>query len=196
MFEFIIGDIVNIKDDYLILQNNGIGYKIFTSTNTMSKVDIGKKNQMLYTQLHVREDGLFLFGFSSEEEMEMFKLLLLVTKVGPKVGIGVLSTLTPNMIKRAITTKDIDALCKAPGIGKKTAERIILELKDRIDKNIEIIGDDVEENNLGNHEEALQALMSLGYSRLEIEKVIRQIDTTNRDIEFIIKETLKRLSKH
>lgn len=196
MFEFIIGDIVNIKDDYLILQNNGIGYKIFTSTNTMSKVEIGKKDQMLYTQLHVREDGLFLFGFSSEEEMEMFKLLLLVTKVGPKVGIGVLSTLTPNMIKLAILNKDINMLCKAPGIGKKTAERIILELKDRIDKNIEIINESSEDESLNKHQEAIEALMSLGYTRIEIEKAIRNLDTTNMDIEVIIKETLKKLSKH
>ncbi len=121
MFEFLIGDIVNINNDYIVLQNNGIGYKVFTSSNSIMNIDIGKKDQMLFTQLHVRDDGLFLFGFTTEEEMEMFRLLLLVSKIGPKVGIGVLSALTPIQIKIAIINKDIETLCKAPGVGKKNS---------------------------------------------------------------------------
>ena len=78
MFAFLIGDVVNINDDFIVLQNNGIGYKIFTSNNSIMNLDIGKKDQMLFTRLYVREDGLFLYGFTTEEEMEMFRLLLLV----------------------------------------------------------------------------------------------------------------------
>ncbi len=132
MFDFIIGDIVNIQEDYIVIQNNGIGYRVYTSINSMMNLEIGKKDQMLYTQLHVREDGLFIYGFTKEEEMDMFNLLLRVSKIGPKIALGVLSTLTPNQIRLAIHNKDHDTLCKAPGIGKKTSERIVVELKDRI----------------------------------------------------------------
>ena len=197
MFEFIIGEIVSIKNDYVVIQNNGIGYKVFTSSNTMSQLEIGKREQLIYTQLHVREDGLFLFGFSSEDEMEMFNLLLLVSKVGPKVAVGILSTLTPNQIRIAISKKNIDELCKGPGVGKKTAERIIVELKDRIDKNISLIYDEepLNEGN-NNYQEAMQALISLGYTNYEVERAIRSMDIENLSLEGIIKEGLKKLSKH
>lgn len=196
MFEFLIGDIVNINEDYIVLQNNGIGYKVFTSSNSIMNIQVGKKDQMLFTQLHVREDGLFLFGFTTEEEMEMFRLLLLVSKIGPKVGIGVLSSLTPVQIKIAILNKDIDILCKAPGIGKKTAERIILELKDRINLNIPIDENAVDLGVNNNYNESVQALMTLGYTRFEIEKSMRMIDWSNMSIEDIIREVLIKLSKH
>ncbi len=150
----------------------------------------------MFTQLHVRDDGLFLFGFTTEEEMEMFRLLLLVSKIGPKVGIGVLSALTPIQIKIAIINKDIETLCKAPGVGKKTAERIILELKDRIDTNISMDDNDGEVASLNNSNEAIQALMTLGYAKYEIDKVIRKIDISNMTIEDIIKVVLNNLSKH
>ncbi|WP_353097004.1 Holliday junction branch migration protein RuvA [Tissierella praeacuta] len=196
MFEFIIGDIVSIKEDYIVLQNNGIGYKIFTSTNTMLQVELGMQNAMIFTYLNVREDGVFLYGFTSEEELDMFKLLQMVSKIGPKIALGVLSTLNYNQIKLAIIRKDIDILCKAPGIGKKTAERIVLELKDRIDKNIEIEEEDISNSGYETHMEAINGLMSLGYTRIEVEKIIKTIDISNMDIEDIIRETLKRLSKH
>lgn len=196
MFEYLIGDIVNINEDYIVLQNNGIGYKVFTSSNSIMKTQIGKKDQMLYTQLHVREDGLFLFGFTTEEEMEMFRLLLLVSKIGPKIGIGILSSLTPVHIKMAIINKDIEALCKAPGVGKKTAERIILELKDRIDTNISKDEEALEIVGNNDYNEAIEALMTLGYTRFEIEKSMRTIEIDNMNIEDIIKVVLNKLSKH
>ena len=172
MFEFLIGDIVSIYDDYIVLQNNGIGYKVFTSSNSIMNIEINKKDQMIFTQLHVRDDGLFLFGFTTEEEMEMFRLLLLVSKIGPKVGIGILSSLTPVQIKIAILHKDIELLCKAPGVGKKTAERIILELKDRIDTNILIDENNVDLARDNDYNEAIQAHMTYGYTKIEIENVM------------------------
>lgn len=196
LFEFIIGDIVAIREDYIVLQNNGIGYKIFTSTNTMIQIELGMKNAMIFTYLNVREDGIFIYGFISEEELNMFKLLQMVSKIGPKIALGILSTLNSNQIKLAIMRKDLDVLCKAPGIGKKTAERIILELKDRIDKDIIIEEDNISDLSYDNYMEAINGLMSLGYTRIEVEKIIKTMDISNMSIEDIIRETLKRLSKH
>lgn len=195
MFEFIIGDIISIRDDYIILQNNGIGYKIYTSTNSIIKLELGMKDVVIYTNLIVRDDGLFLYGFISEEEMDMFKLLQLVSKVGPKVALGILSTITPDQIKLAIIKRDIESLSKAPGIGKKTAERLILELKDRIDKDVNIGVDDVENIHPNEYNEAVNGLMSLGYTRIEVEKAIRNLDLSRMKIEDIIREGLKKISK-
>lgn len=194
MIDFIIGDVVSIKDDYILLQNNGIGYKINTSINTMRDLELGQKEQLLYTQLNVREDGLYLYGFSTEEEMEMFKMLIMVTKVGPKVALGILSSLSTNQIKLAIMNNNIDKLCKAPGVGKKTAERIILELKDRINKGI-LIEEEVEDSPNFNYHETVQALMNLGYTRYEVDKAIKSLDLS-MSVEDMIREGLKVLSKH
>jgi len=195
LFEFIIGDVVAIREDYFVLQNNNIGYKVFTSINSMLKLELGMKNAMIFTYLNVREDGIYLYGFTTEEEIHMFKLLQLVSKVGPKVALGILSTLSPVQIKTAILNKQIESLCKAPGIGKKTAERIILELKDRIDKDIDI-EIDLDEQTTSTYPEAVNGLMTLGYSRIEIDKAIRNIDISNQNVEEIIREALKRLSKN
>lgn len=194
MFDFIIGDIVNIQEDCIVIQNNGIGYRVYTSVNSMMDIEIGKKDQMLYTQLHVREDGLFIYGFTTEDEMDMFNLLLRVSKIGPKIALGVLSTLAPNQIKIAIYNKDYDTLCKVPGIGKKTAERMVVELKDRIG-DIELEDVEIAESISNDHDEALEGLMTLGYSRFEVERVIRNMDIDDMRVEDIIREGLKQLSK-
>lgn len=192
MFEFIIGDIVNIREDYVVIQNNGIGYKVFTTMNTIFDLEMGKKDQLLYTHLNVREDGLFLYGFSTEEELDMFKMLLTVSKIGPKIASGILSGLSPKKLKMAIYSNDLTQLCKAPGIGKKTAERMVLELKDKIDVSSL---DDVEEIVEPVDDEAVQALVSLGYTRFEVNRALKGLDS-KLSIEDIIKEGLKRLSKH
>lgn len=194
MIDFIIGDIVSIKQDYILIQNNGIGYKVFTSANSILNLEVGTKNQLLYTQLHTRDDGMFLYGFTSEDEIQMFNLLLKVSKIGPKIGIGILSTFRPNQIRLAVLNKDVQSLCKAPGIGKKTAERIILELKDRVGTAIDMdINDDIGTVN-NDYKEAIDGLMSLGYSRFEIEKVISSMDTKDMSIEDMIRTGLRKLS--
>lgn len=152
---------------------------------------------MIYTQLNVREDGLFLFGFVSKEEMDMFNLLLKVSKIGPKIGIGVLSSLTPRQLNIAIANKDITTLCKAPGIGKKTAERIILELKDKINLSMDVEMDIEGTNTYNTHyEEAMEALMTLGYSRFEIDKNMRSLNLENMNVEDLIRNALNKLSKN
>lgn len=196
LFEFIIGDVVAIKDDYIVLQNNGIGYKIFTSINSMIKLDMGMKDTMIYTYLNVREDGILLYGFTTEEEINMFLLLQLVSKIGPKVALGILSTLTPNQINVAILRKDLETLCTAPGIGKKTAERLVLELKDRIKRDTMLESEVTDKPESNGYHEAINGLMSLGYTRLEVEKIVGTLDISKMQIEDIIRESLKKLSKH
>ncbi len=196
MYEYITGDIRWIKENYIVIDNNGIGYKIFTSNNSSIKLEMGMKDIMIYTYYNLREDGVSLYGFLDEEEINIFKLLITVSKIGPKVAIGILSSLTPNQIKKAIFEKNLTILCKAPGVGKKTAERMILELKDKIEVN-DYMDENIEtEFNVGEYEEAVNGLMSLGYSRFEIEKALRGIDTSKLAIEEIIRHTLKKLSKN
>ena len=197
MFEFIIGKIVSIKNDFVVIQNNGIGYRVITSTHSMSKLELGGDNQILYTQLSVREDGMSLYGFVSEDEMDMFNLLLLVSKIGPKIAVGILSAMTPNQLKKAILNRNIEELCKCPGIGKKTAERIIIELIDRVEKLGLSKDEEVFQQRSDNeYSEGLEALMSLGYNRYEVENILKLMDIKNMKVEDIIKEGLKRLSRH
>ncbi len=194
MYEYISGKIVDIKEEYVVLENNGIGYKIFTSKNCIGNIDDNMDDITMYVYLNIREDEMSLYGFNTYEELDMFKLLLLVSKIGPKIAVGILSVLTPKDIKLAILNNDIQILCRAPGVGKKTANRIILELKDRIDDNINI-----EENyaptKTNNYNEALYGLLSLGYTRNEIVGVLSKIDTDKRNTEDIIRLALKKLSK-
>ena len=197
MFEFIIGKIVSIKNDFVVIQNNGIGYRVITSTHSMSKLELGGDNQILYTQLSVREDGMSLYGFVSEDEMDMFNLLLLVSKIGPKIAVGILSAMTPNQLKKAILNRNVEELCKCPGIGKKTAERIIIELIDRVEKLGLSKDEEVFQQRSDNeYSEGLEALMSLGYNRYEVENILKLMDIKNMKVEDIIKEGLKRLSRH
>ncbi|WP_236915207.1 Holliday junction branch migration protein RuvA [Clostridium sp. Cult2] len=193
MYDYITGKVVGVKEDYIVVDNNGIGYRIYTSKNSLMDLKVDDKT-IMYIYFNLREDGIFLYGFTTEEELNMFNLLLLVSKVGPKVGLNILSTLTVNQIKLAILKNDSNILCNAPGVGKKTASRIILELKDRIDKE-DIIDEEpiIKDNN--EVEIAINGIMSLGYSRNEVLKVIKKMDTSNMVTEDIIREVLKRLSK-
>jgi len=194
MIDYIIGDVVYIGDDYFLLDNNGMGYKISTSTNTLFGLNENKVSQKIHTSLIVREDGMFLFGFKYIEEMDMFKLLLNVSKVGPKVACGILSALKPSQIQRAILSKDIDTLTKGPGVGKKTAERIVLELKDKVNKNFHM-GDEVHtQPPSSNHEEAVEALVSLGYNKYQVERALNGLKTEEMTIEEIIKLGLRQLA--
>lgn len=194
MIDYIIGDVVHIGDDYFILDNNGMGYKITTSVNTLVALNQDRENQKIHTSLIVREDGMFLFGFKFIEEMDMFKLLLNVSKVGPKVACGILSALRPSQIQRAIVTKDIDTLTKGPGVGKKTAERIVLELKDKVNKNFDMDDETTIHHGNTNYDEAVEALISLGYNRYQVEKSLRGMETDHMTIEEIIKHGLRQLA--
>ncbi|WP_427339069.1 Holliday junction branch migration protein RuvA [Caloranaerobacter sp. DY30410] len=192
MFNYIIGDVSEIGEDYIVIDNHGIGYFINTSKNTICNLKDNLKGIKIHTHFHVREDGISIYGFISKEELEMFKLLLLVSKIGPKVALGILSSLTPDSIKQAILNEDIKLLSTAQGIGLKTGKRIVLELKDKIKDEI------FTETNIfksdSSIDEAVGALISLGYSRTEINDVLSKTDTSGLKTEEIIKIALKKLS--
>lgn len=198
MYEYIKGKYMGINKDYIIIENNNIGYKIFTSGATMAEMPGINDEVMLYLEQIVREDFIGLYGFKDREELEMFKLLLSISGVGAKAALSLLSISRINNLKYAIIMEDDKHLCRAPGIGKKTAGRIILELKDKIKKEDIMRGVDIQEGfedlqptvNANTVGEALGALLALGYSEKEAETALKQVDKT-ASLEDIIKDCLK-----
>lgn len=198
MYEYIKGKYMGINKDYIIIENNNIGYKIFTSGATMAEMPGINDEVMLYLEQIVREDFIGLYGFKDREELEMFKLLLSISGVGAKAALSLLSISRINNLKYAIIMEDDKHLCRAPGIGKKTAGRIILELKDKIKKENIMSGVDIQEGfedlqptvNANTVGEALGALLALGYSEKEAETALKQVDKT-ASLEDIIKDCLK-----
>ena len=202
MYEYIKGKYMGINKDYIIIENNNIGYKIFTSGATMAEMPGINDEVMLYLEQIVREDFIGLYGFKDREELEMFKLLLSISGVGAKAALSLLSISRINNLKYAIIMEDDKHLCRAPGIGKKTAGRIILELKDKIKKEDIMSGVDIQEGfedlqptvNTNTVGEALGALLALGYSEKEAETALKQVDKT-ASLEDIIKDCLKVLMR-
>ncbi|MEQ3337579.1 Holliday junction branch migration protein RuvA [Clostridium butyricum] len=198
MYEYIKGKYMGINKDYIVVENSGIGYKIFTSGATMSSVPECGEEVILYVDQIVREDFIGLYGFDSKEELTMFKLLLTVNGVGPKAALSLLSISRLNNLKYAIMTGDEKHICRGVGIGKKTAARIILELKDKLqpDELLDVAVDSNKDNNGENNlmavSEVLSALIALGYSEKESEKVLKTIDKTET-VENMIKNALKAL---
>lgn len=201
MYQYIKGNIEEIGEDYIVIENNDIGYMINTSKTTIMQIGNNLQHRKIYTFLNVKEDGVSLYGFTTKDELDMFKLLQTVSKIGPKVAIGMLSIMIPSDIKLAIISEDSNKLSKAPGVGKKTASRIILELKDKIGDIESIIKSNsneqiIVESSISNEkEEVLDALVSLGYTRSEVYSAIAKIDTSNKSVEDIIKLVLKELGK-
>ncbi|MBM6836939.1 Holliday junction branch migration protein RuvA [Clostridium saudiense] len=197
MYEYIKGKYIGINKDYVIIENNGIGYRIFTSGATMAEMPKVSEEVMLYLEQIVREDFIGIYGFSTREELEMFKLLLSINGVGAKAALSLLSISRINNLKYAILMGDEKHLCRAPGIGKKTAGRIILELKDKIKTDDVVEGVDIQQgfndiapSNANIIGEALGALLALGYSEKEAETALKKVDKT-QTVENIIKESLR-----
>ena len=197
MYEYIKGKYIGINKDYVIVENNGIGYKIFTSGATMAELPKVSEDVILYLEQIVREDFIGLYGFKDREELEMFKLLISISGVGAKAALSLLSISRINNLKYAIMMEDDKHLCRAPGIGKKTAGRIILELKDKIKKddvvsdvNIQEGFEDIVPANNNAVGEALGALLALGYSEKEAESALKK-HNKHESVENIIKECLR-----
>jgi len=199
MYSYIKGSLEIKANGYIVIDNSGIGYKIFMSENGIEGLgEIGKEVKV-YTYYHVREDNISLFGFTSNEELRMFELLISVSGVGAKSAINMLSAISPSDFALAIISNDISSLVKVPGIGAKSAQRIILELKDKlkteeaiskVDSKIKVA---VKQNN--NQEEAVAALQVLGYNKKEVEKVLEKLDTAVLSVEDIIRKALAYLAK-
>ena len=196
MFGYIVGTVSKIFLDYVIIENSNIGFKLNTSQFTNRKLQIGKEAK-LYTKLNVREDDISLFGFADRVELKMFELLNSVSKVGPKVAFSILSTYDTQNLQGIINSGDVSSLSKASGVGKKTAERIILELKDKVDKNAVGVQSTIYNIMEANCDEAVEVLISLGFSKTESVKSVEDAKRNSplSDTNDLIKIALSKLSK-
>ena len=194
MFSYIKGTLEVKSLNYIVVDVNGIGFKIFMSQSAIQRLEDTGKTVKIYTYMNVKEDELSLYGFITNEELRMFELLIGVSGVGAKSAITMLSAITPSKFALAVISNDVKTLTKVPGIGTKSAQRIILELKDKLKTEEAIQTNDVEltSNVVGNNnlEEAVQALKVLGYTRQEIESVLAKIDINTITVEDIIRKAL------
>ena len=198
MYAYIKGKVEYVDVDSFIIDNNGIGYRILTSTNVTSKLKI-HDDITTYTYLNVREDALALFGFLSNEEVAVFKLLISVSGIGPKGALAIMSQLTLDELRLAVISEDYKAIARANGIGPKTAQRAVIELKDKFKLEDVFAGgemsDDLSDNaNDDIITETAMALTSLGYSNVEALRAIKKIDGADKmSVEELLKAALKKL---
>lgn len=195
MFSYIIGEVKIIKEEFIVVENNNIGYKIYMPQNSISKL-IKNEVHRIFTEFIVREDAVLLYGFLDDDELEMFLSLKQVSGIGPKAALSILSTLTVQEIKLAIVGNDVNKLSTAPGVGKKTASRIILDLTDKIDIDSIISGDnniEIDNPKNENYDIAVDALINLGYTRQDAVSALKEVDFSNLSLSDIIKQALKRM---
>lgn len=197
MIYSIKGTIQLIEQNLVVIESGGVGFAVKTSMNTLSRLPKQGEQAIVYTYLHVKEDILDLYGFASKEELESFKLLISISGVGPKAAISILSDLSPEAFALAVASGDAKTLTKAQGIGLKTAQRIVLELKDKVSKTqvaAGVTGGSVQSFAIsGNTSEAISALVVLGYSQSDATAIITRL-SPELSVEDMIKEGLKALS--
>lgn len=179
MIGFLRGKVAYTFPDYCFLDVHDVGYRVFISHQTRNQISVGTE-VMLYIHTHVREDAILLYGFFSQEEYDLFQHLIGISGIGPKVAQGILSAITANEFYHLIHRKDVKAITKLPGIGKKTAERIILELKDKLSASSFDVSDAADDTAaLGDAmgdmvSEAIEALLSLGFQQSEVQSVLKK----------------------
>jgi Holliday junction DNA helicase RuvA len=183
------GKIEYLKNNYAVVDVSGIGYKVYLSAYTFGKVaSMPEVNLFIHT--YVREDTLALYGFLTQEELEMFELLISISGIGPKAGMGILSIATPKTIRTAILNEDPSILTKVSGIGKKTAERVILELRNKVADLTTSEKDEVSVDT-----DALEALITMGYTITEARDALKAVPKDVKDVGQRVKEALKNLGK-
>ena len=193
MISYVKGTVAYIGNDCIVVDNNGIGYNIQVSPSTASAV-VMEKEVKIYTYMNVKENELSLFGFLTKEELNMFNLLIGVNGVGPKSAVAMLGALSPSQLALAIATEDIKALSVGQGIGKKIAQRIALELKDKVGADTITTGVEIVQKvdvTTGERAEALSALMALGFTKNEAENAIKAVFVNGMATEEIISKALK-----
>ena len=199
MFAYIKGSLEMKSSGYIVIDINGLGYKVFMSQNNIDT--IGELHDIIkvFTYVKVREDDISIFGFKTQEELKMFELLISVSGVGAKSALVMLSCIEPSDFAIAVISNDVKVLTKVPGIGNKSAQRIILELKDKLKEEQleEKLKDSSKKlkDNSENFNEAISGLMVLGYSKKDIEKAFEHLDIDNLSIEDLIKKGLILLSQ-
>lgn len=200
MFYSITGKVVYFDTQSVAIETGGVAFKCSTTLTTLKKIGEKGSTATLYTYLNVREDALDLFGFYTEQELECFKLLISVSGVGPKAALSILSELTPEKLALSLATGDSKAITKAQGVGPKLAQRVVLELKDKLAKGLEMPAatPEIEAAGLaasdGNAAEAVSALTMLGYSQSEAAVAVSKLDGT-LPVEDLIRQALKTLSR-
>lgn len=198
MYAYIKGKIEHISDDSFIIENNGIGYLIMSSANVIGKLSVHEQ-ATVYTYLHVREDGVALFGFLTQDEITVFKMLISVSGIGPKGALAIMSVLTVDELRIAVLSEDHKAIAKANGVGAKTAQRVVIELKDKfkLDDVLSGIADENELPDTGSNDiitETAMALTSLGYSNVEALRAIKKVkDADKMSVEDLLKSALKHI---
>lgn len=205
MISYIRGELTEINEDGIVIEANGLGYEVRMPLSSIDELPRLGSQIKVYTYLHVREDAVGLFGFLSKDHLNIFRLLITVNGIGPKGALGILSAITPDDLRFAVLSDDVKTIAKAPGIGSKTASKLILELKDKLKltdafeqklvNNLE--GADIIRtgNNLSDiRKEAIEALVVLGYSQTDAAKTVRNIEIKEgMTSEDVLKQSLKRL---
>ena len=203
MLSYIIGEVAEISADTVVIENNGIGFNIKTSAMTIDSLPPVGDMVRIYTYLHVREDAMQIFGFLSKDELEVFKLLLNVNGIGPKGALGILSAISTDDLRFAVLSDDVNLIKSCPGVGSKTAQKLIIELKDklRLEDPFEMAVNNnnkkntVQDNTVIVMNEAVEALVSLGYSSKDAIAAVKKVENIqNKNSEQILKEALKGLA--
>lgn len=199
MFAYMRGTLEVKTLGYVVIEVAGIGYKVFMSEPAIEKLGEIGEIVKVHTYLRVREDDISVYGFNTNEELRMFELLLSVSGVGAKSAIMILANITPSSFALAIISNDVAKLKQLPGIGAKTAQRLILELRDKL-KNEEMqdeVGETLQESFINNevYKETVSALQVLGYSKKEIEKALEKVDKENISVEDMIRKALTNLAR-
>ena len=203
MYSYIKGELSEIvAENHIVVENGGIGYNIYIPGQVLSLLPGVGEEVKIYTYLCVREDAFILYGFLTRDDLNVFKLLIGVSGIGPKGGQAILSVLSPDDLRFAVMADDVKAISSAPGIGKKTAQKLIVELKDKLsledafEQKLSHTQEAVSGNGLkGIRNEAVEALVSLGYSSTEALKVLRDIEITeDSSVEDILKLALKQMA--
>ena len=196
MIGFVEGIIEYIDVDKIVVNNNGVGYNVFMPASQIDTLNVDETVRV-FTYLNVREDAMQLFGFLTRDDLEVFKLLITVNGIGPKGGLAVLSTITTDDLRVAVISEDAKAISKAPGIGAKTAQKVIIELKDKL--NLEDVLEpkldaNFQVNDNTSRSEAVMALVALGYSQADAYRAVKSIDNIEElDVENVIKMALKKI---
>ena len=198
MIGYVEGTISHAFADSCFVNVGGVGYRVFISASTRNRLKLGQQAR-LFTYLSVREDAMTLYGFLSQEEYDLFMLLTGISGIGPKVALGILSAIEPQAFCKAVGQKQTSVLVKLPGIGKKTAERIIVELHDKLghfssDDEKEMSNEHIAVESADEMTEVVQALVGLGYTQAEVLPVVKRLDLS-QPIEVLIKQALREFMK-
>lgn len=199
MYAYLIGKVADVTDDNLVLEVGHIGYNVRIPGSVVPLLPPIGEEVKVYTYTSVREDALQLFGFLSKDDLEMYKLLIGVGGIGPKGGLALLSVMSADEVRLAVISQDVKAIAKAPGIGNKTAQRIILELKDKISLEDAFyekrsVSPAVSAAGIGQaRTEAVEALTALGYSASDALRAVKAVEQEDMDVEALLKAALKKM---